>query len=283
MKKILLLTSLIHWSILSFSPQQDQSVRKAISENLHRISPCSLNKCGYCVYSQYSENGIVEEIFKRLNIYNGFFVKFGANDGIFCSNTGFLWEKDWKGVMIESNLDRFANLKYNYRNCPNVLVLNEFVTWNREDFRGRFFDEIKNEFFADQEIDFLSIDVDERCDFFILKTLLCRPKVICIENGLKWHPLLDLEAPEKIAKNNLHQPFKIVIDYARSTDYEPICSTNNLFLVRKEYHHLFRDVPSDSLTLWRDVFRVFPNRQYWIDCRKYIPEIKLRSIYKKRL
>lgn len=81
--------------------------------------------------------------------------------------------------------------------------------------------------------------------------------------------------PESIAKGNLHQPFQIVIDYADSIGYRAVCSTNNLFLVRKDFEHLFADVPSDALTLWRDAFRAFPKKQYWIDCRRYsYPDIK---------
>ena len=37
-------------------------------------------------YNLLGEDGIIEEIFKRMNIKNGSCVEFGANDGIFCSN-----------------------------------------------------------------------------------------------------------------------------------------------------------------------------------------------------
>ena len=39
-----------------------------------RLSPFSMNKYAFNVYSQFGEDGIIEEIFNRLNIKNGFFV-----------------------------------------------------------------------------------------------------------------------------------------------------------------------------------------------------------------
>lgn len=269
---IILLTTFA--TIYSGANQQDAVIKSSIKQNLHRISSHSLNRFGACVYSQYGEDGIIEEIFKRLGVKKGFFVEFGAHDGIYLSNTRYLWENGWHGAMIEADAERFSNLQKNYSQIPEVLTIHSFVSWKKE--KGSvLFDEIREKYFPEQEIDFLSIDIDG-CDFYILKSLKCRPKVICIENGLKWHPLLDKEAPESMAKNNLHQPIHIVIEYARKIGYEPLCSTINLFLVKREFYHLFTGVPTDALTIWQDAFRSFPYKQYWIDCRKSnYPDIKI--------
>lgn len=241
------------------NPWKDQSMNE-FKKNFHRLSPNSLNRYALCDYSQYGEEGILEEIFRRLNIKKGFFVEFGAEDGISISNTRRLWEKGWEGAMIECNQDKYRSLIMNYSKESGVIPLNYFITWKKEDYRGPLFDEVKQMHFPDREIDFLSIDVDG-ADYYILKSLKCRPKVILIENNLYWHPLIDKEVPEKIAVKNQQQPLKILIQTAREMGYEPVCMTINLFLVRKDLYAPFKETPSDALTLWRDAFRALPIKE----------------------
>ncbi|GAB5411423.1 MAG: hypothetical protein ChlgKO_05370 [Chlamydiales bacterium] len=249
--------------LTSYHNPQTKIVERSLKKNITRLSPNSLNRYGKSIYSQYGEDGIIEEIFTRIGIDSGFFVDFGANDGIWLSNTRLLWEKGWNGVMIEANPKFYKTLRNTYENDPQVKTLNEFVTWKKDDKRGRLFNEIKEEHFKNQEIDFLSIDIDGG-DYFILKTLKCRPKVICIENGLKWHPLMKKEAPESIALKNIHQPLEVVIGYAKTIGYRAVCSTNNLFLVREDFSHLFENVPDDAITIFRDAFRALPNKKWWL-------------------
>ena len=55
------------------------------------------------LYSQDGEDGVIEEIFKRLSINKGTFVEFGAWDGKYLSNTFALLQKNWAGVYIEGD------------------------------------------------------------------------------------------------------------------------------------------------------------------------------------
>ncbi len=245
---------------------------KALEERKHLLSPNSLNKYGFCKYSQFGEDGIIEEIFRRLNITTGFFVEFGGADGIHLSNSRKLYEEGWDGCYIEVAKRDFSSLCQNYLNEDRIQCLNYFVTWNLDDKRGLMFDQIKDLHFKDKEIDFLSIDIDGG-DFYILKGLQCRPKVICIENNLYWHPLYTKEIPESIAIQNNQQPLKVLIDAAKELGYRPVCLTINLFLVREDLAGPFMDTPSDALTLWKDAFRVFPKRETILRNRKLNPYI----------
>jgi len=89
---------------------------------LNRLSPFSMNKYAFNVYSQFGEDGIIEEIFNRLKIKKGFCVEFGACDGILLSNTRHLWEKGWAGVMIEKKQLEYQKMIQNYQNNKNMLV-----------------------------------------------------------------------------------------------------------------------------------------------------------------
>lgn len=47
------------------------------------------------VNSQYGEDGVLQELVRRLGIANGQFVEFGAWDGQHLSNTRLLLEQGW--------------------------------------------------------------------------------------------------------------------------------------------------------------------------------------------
>jgi hypothetical protein len=72
-------------SALLWHPSSNPADRKCIqAESL-------LHYCGN-VHSQRGDDGIAAEIFKRLQISKGFFVEFGAWDGIFLANCRALFE-----------------------------------------------------------------------------------------------------------------------------------------------------------------------------------------------
>ena len=59
------------------------------------------------VYSQVGQDGIIREIFRRLNISKGYFCEFGAWDGVLHSNTRWLYEIGWEGIYIEPDEKKF--------------------------------------------------------------------------------------------------------------------------------------------------------------------------------
>lgn len=57
---------------------------------------------GYKVYSQFDEDGIINEIFKRIGTTNKIFIEFGVGDGTE-NNTIYLLLKGWSGLWIEGS------------------------------------------------------------------------------------------------------------------------------------------------------------------------------------
>lgn len=218
---------------------------------LREPSANSLNRYQKVVYSQFGEDGIIEEIFNRLQIRHGVFIEFGAADGKWLSNTRYLWEKGWKGLMIEAGSRFFDQLKEEYKESDRMLCLHYFVTPHPLKDHERTLDQIIQEHLGGTEIDFLSIDIDG-LDYQILETLRSRPKVICIETNLFWHPNLKVRVPDEVAAHNLNQPLSVVLEIAKKQGYLPVCQTINLFLVRQDLYGPFQQTPSDPITLWRD-------------------------------
>lgn len=75
------------------------------------------------IHSQFGEDGIIEKIFEIIGTTSKVCVEFGAWDGFFLSNTAALWTKDWKGVLIEAEQNKFLALLDNVRNYSCVPIL----------------------------------------------------------------------------------------------------------------------------------------------------------------
>jgi hypothetical protein len=131
-------------------------------------------------YSQFGEDGIVEEIFQRLenNIeLDEWCSEFGAWDGVHLSNTcHFIRNKQYKAVLIEGDPSRVSDLKKNFPQ-EEVHKVQKFVS-----FEGpNSLDSIFSEYEIPINFDFLSIDIDG-VDYHIFESLKkYHPKVICIE------------------------------------------------------------------------------------------------------
>jgi hypothetical protein len=103
-------------------------------------------------YSTTGNDGIIEYIFKTLEIEKGFFVEFGAWDGIVGSNCRKLFEEGWTGVFIEADSKRFLDLRKNYQGEMGITCLNSKI-----DFDNNRFDDVIAYW---TDIDFCSIDID---------------------------------------------------------------------------------------------------------------------------
>ena len=216
-----------------------------------RVQPKSLLLQGRNIYSQRGDDGIIAEIFKRLNIERGFFVEFGGWDGVFLANSRALFDAGWSGAFIEADTEKFGDLKRNYAGHEQILCIREWV--GLPGGPGKMIDQIAAEEFAAREIDFMTIDIDG-LDYRILETMALQPKVVCIEGGFAWHPKFTRRIPDAVAARNLQQPLSVMIDVGRAAGYVPVCFNQNLYLVLKHLADPFAGIQNDVLTLWQDAW-----------------------------
>lgn len=134
--------------------------------------------------SQGGEDGALHEVFRRLGIQEGWFVEFGAWDGIHCSNTYALTCRNWKGVYIEVDPAKHAELERNMASCGGrVICLSRFVGVEGEDS----LDSILASTPIPKDFDLLSIDIDSN-DYWVWKSVrLYSPKVVIIEYNCNFH------------------------------------------------------------------------------------------------
>lgn len=138
----------------------------------HYRDPKRLIGNSFKVYSQGREDGMIDEIFRRIGLASRRFVEIGVEDGLEC-NTAFLLIQGWSGVWIEASSPNAARAREYYRGYPleihNVLV-------NAENA-----DELVARAAGDDDLDLLSVDVDSN-DYWIWERIITqRPRVVIIE------------------------------------------------------------------------------------------------------
>jgi hypothetical protein len=77
------------------------------------------------VFSQFGEDGVIEQIFEIIEPGPKYCVEFGAHDGVNNSNMrNLILNHGWSSFQIEGNPKRAAKLAEAYEGSPNVKTLN---------------------------------------------------------------------------------------------------------------------------------------------------------------
>ena len=198
-------------------------------------------------YSQFGEDGIIEEILKLIPNKNNWCVEFGAWDGIHLSNTySLIRNNNYKSVLIEADRKKFRVLEDNLKKFDAILV-NEFVMFSGKNT----LDNILGNTPIPRDFDFLSIDIDGN-DYYILESLeLYKPKLICIE----YNPTIPNEVSYVQPKDfNIHRGASAlaILNLAKSKGYSLAATTMcNLILVDTTYLPLLK-LQGSALSEFRD-------------------------------
>jgi hypothetical protein len=153
--------------------------------------PRRLTRHGWRTYSQFDEDGILAEVFRRLGVGAGTFVEFGVENGTE-SNSTLLLQAGWSGVWIEGNPSHVAAIRRIFAaplKAGRLTVREAFVT--RENVAALF-----HECGVPPEPTLLSIDTDGN-DWHCWRALSesFRPLVISIEYNAGLGPAFDWVMP----------------------------------------------------------------------------------------
>ncbi len=194
------------------------------------------------VYSQFGDDGIIEEVIRRLDqagLKDGWCVEFGAWDGVHLSNTcNLIRNHGYSAVLIEADRAKYQEL---CQNLPqeNCIKLCRFV-----EFAGpSSLDSILSETPIPKNFDFLSIDIDG-CDIHILDSLeVHRPKLICIEFNPTIPNEVEYVPPRDFGVKHGSSP-KSILAVAERKGYRLVAATfANLFLMPAELVPVVIDEP----------------------------------------
>jgi hypothetical protein len=125
-------------------------------------------------YSQFGEDGIIEEIFRRVGYRNKYFVEFGVESGIECNAARLALVEKWSGLFLEADPVCFEQLKKRYEPFPAVRCVQAFVS-------SANIENLLEANAVPTELDLLSIDIDGN-DYWVWKAIFrWKPRVVVIE------------------------------------------------------------------------------------------------------
>lgn len=148
--------------------------------------PGRLLKYGHRSFSQNDEDGILQEIFRRIGTHSRRFFEIGVEGGFEC-NTAALLLQGWRGEWVEAEMAHKPSVDFKLSKWLEEGSLE--VHWQKATP-----DNINDLIPPDAELDLLSIDVDGH-DFWIWKALEARPRVLMIEYNGTLHPPLSVVVP----------------------------------------------------------------------------------------
>jgi len=187
------------------------------------------NKYNKNIHSQNGEDGIIEELLKRLEINTGWVCEFGAWDGIYLSNTFNLVQKQFNAVFIEGDKDKYKDLLKTVETYPNIIPVNAFIEHNNTE---NSLDNILKQTNIPIDFDILSIDIDSY-DYQVWKSLeIYKPKIVIIEinSSIKVNNEVHIHTPDKYQGTGFKPTYNLGIEKG----YTFILHTGNMFFIRND-------------------------------------------------
>ena len=177
------------------------------------------------VYSQNGEDGVIEELLKRLDISGGWVCEFGAWDGIYLSNTFNLVEKGFNAVYIEGNSEKYAELLNTVATHSNITPINALVDPQNS------LDQLLSTTNIPNDFDVLSIDVDSY-DYQVWKDVnVYQPKMVIIQINSSVNTNVDYIND---SVNYLGTGFKSMYELGVEKGYTFVLHTGNMVFVINE-------------------------------------------------
>lgn len=173
-------------------------------------------------FSQFGENGIIDECLKRINPELHTAVEFGAPDVYYCSNIYHLQERGWNLFYYDPNpqhpaVNRATITPDNVNDLPKCSVL--------------------------------SIDIDGN-DYNVWQAYTGKSDIVIIEINSSLHP----ESTAMVSDMQHGTCYLRMLELGVSKDYFLLCHTGNLIFIRKEHWELFPEVNGDPLIDWKLYF-----------------------------
>lgn len=145
--------------------------------------PKHLLPYGGKVYSQVDEDGILQEIFRRIGTTNKRFVEFGVGNGVE-NNTVALLLQGWSGLWIEGSAECVRQI---HAGLPKMVAAGRLKCVNAFIYTDNI-DALIGDNSPRGEIDLLSVDIDGN-DYHVWEAIRCiDPRVVVFEYNAKFRP-----------------------------------------------------------------------------------------------
>jgi hypothetical protein len=143
--------------------------------------PKRLERYGFRAFSQNDEDGILQEIFRRVGASSKTFVEFGVQDGL-QNNSRLLLYQGWRGLWIEADADACRSMRRSF----DAEIANGQLQVSQSMVTAENIMDLIGTARLD-DLDLLSIDIDGN-DYWIWDAVSLQPKVLAIEYNAKFPP-----------------------------------------------------------------------------------------------
>tara|TARA_B100000989_G_scaffold269431_1_gene224828 strand:- start:370 stop:1206 length:837 start_codon:yes stop_codon:yes gene_type:complete len=169
--------SLIRFETLRQTRIQQAILKELLIQNYSKDNP--LLKYEYQTFSQNGEDGIINEIFKRLSITKGEFIEIGTGGGSE-NNTRLLLELGWRGTWIDGNPNCLKSINNDFTH----FISSKKLTAQLKIVDSDNINSILKENNSSPDVDLLSLDLDLTTHLVWESLTYITPKVLVIEyNG----------------------------------------------------------------------------------------------------
>jgi len=209
------------------------------------------------VFSQSGEDGVIEEIFRKIGTTNKWCVEFGAWDGIHLSNTcNLIRNSGWSAVLIEAEEKKAAKIKSNYPN-DDVHPICAMLGFTKG---VDTLDDYLKTTPIPKQFDLVSIDVDGM-DYHLWESMVeYRPRAVVVEfNHLVPNDVIFIQ--DRDGKLNEGHSLAALVELGKSRDYElvGVVHRNAFFVVKEEFHKFQPEITDNSI----DAIRPFQPSYIW--------------------
>jgi hypothetical protein len=133
------------------------------------------------VWSQNGEDGIIQELLRRVGVKHRFFVEFGVETGVECNCGRLARAEQWSGLFLEASPELFPHLQENFRALPAVRCQQTAVS-------SQNIEEVLAANQVPADFDLLSIDIDGN-DYWVWKAIQrWQPRIVVIEYNPAYPP-----------------------------------------------------------------------------------------------
>lgn len=214
--------------------------RRVALEDVAKRMPDNPSLNGFRVYSQTDEDGIIEEVFRRIG-EGRTFLEIGCGDGLE-NNTHYLLLKGWTGLWIDGSPKNLASIRRNLPDNVRSLEVRKMLV------------DINNVGEFARDVDFLSLDIDGN-DIHVLESFIqkAQPKVICVEYNSKFPPPFSISAKYDkgyVWKEDDYMGASLQAFVDLLTRYQLVCcglSGLNAYFVRKDLASAFTVYSTETL------------------------------------
>ena len=220
-----------------------------LQQDLRCVMPDNPATCGFKVYSQADEDGIVEEIGHRLGLDRGYFIEIGCGDGRE-NNSHYLLLKGWRGIWVDGEESNVSAIRAALPSGRGLRVVERMVT--RENVASIPLAANSPDF---GELDILSVDVDGN-DLAITAAAIdaWSPKVVICEYNAKFRFPIKIEVAynpqHRWARDDYHGASLATWVEQLQPRYRLIACTvagTNAFFVRSDLAVHFATYPPERL------------------------------------